>query len=74
MSLQFLPSIHYQKWKSQKIYRFNQDRANNLQDLEIKVENTFRNIILNPLTNVRRRFVDNLSYSLVQGGLFEHLR
>lgn len=55
-----------------KVYGHN--RANNLDELQVKIREAFQTISPNMLANVRRGFYDRLGFCLAQeGGLFEHL-
>ncbi|KAL1517988.1 hypothetical protein ABEB36_001678 [Hypothenemus hampei] len=56
------------------IYRFQDDRANNLDELRIKIQNCMQTISPEILANVRRNFYDRLGYcSAQEGSRFEHL-
>ena len=55
-----------------KVYGHN--RANNLDELQVKIREAFQTISPNMLANVRRGFYDCPGFCLAQeGGLFEHL-
>lgn len=56
------------------IYRFEDDRANNLDELRIEIRNCMQAISPETLARVRRDFYDRLGYcSAQEGGRFEHL-
>lgn len=57
-----------------KLYVFQEDRANNLNDLGIRITNLLGDISPEVLANVRGNFYNRLGYCLAAyGGLFEHL-
>lgn len=59
---------------SQQIYGHSHERANNLDELRVKITNSLNSITQEMLENTRTEFYHRLGYCLAQsGGLFEHL-
>lgn len=57
-----------------KIYGFQEDRANSLEELRIKISDAFQSVTPGMLANMRRSFYDRLGYCLLaEGNVFEPL-